>query len=130
MAAKKPTRPEKKGREGKQTLECPHCHEKVAIDEVEEADGLCASCEERVLPAGYDYAAYSEDDLITDLEDEAFEDDELLDEDEDDEDDDEEDEEEEEEEEADKEESFEDDEAEDDLGDDEDVEEDFELDED
>lgn len=128
MAGKKPSRPEKKGREGKQSLECPHCHEKVAIDEVEEADGLCASCEERVLPAGYDYAAYSEDDLITDLEDEAFEDDDLLDEDDDDLDDDEDDEDEEEDEEE--EEAFEDDEAEEDLAEDDEVEEDFELDED
>ena len=128
MAGKKPSRPEKKGREGKQSLECPHCHEKVAIDEVEEADGLCASCEERVLPAGYDYAAYSEDDLITDLEDEAFEDDELVD-DEDDEDLEDEDEDEDEDEEE-EEEAFDEEEADEDLAEDDEVEEDFELDED
>ena len=122
MSPKKSPRPEKRGREGKQSVECPHCHEKVGLEEIEEKDGNCSSCDERVLPEGYNYANFSEDDLITELEDEAFEEEEEDDEEFEDEDDDaEEDEEDEEEEEEEEEEEFEEKEEEEAGDDDDDV---------
>jgi hypothetical protein len=77
------------------SIDCPFCGASVDLDELNDNDGICESCDHRLLPVDFDYDMADEElvlaELITD-EDEAIDengyyDDDDLDDDEDDDED-------------------------------------------